>query len=120
MLGNFISTQAMILRLAELQDRGCDVGRACLAREGLPYCQMLREREAVQRNVSRIRACEVSRRCRSKSIFISNVRSPRPIQSDQRRSGADTMWLVGMMFGHTLEDGANILDDLTGQEKCCG
>ena len=98
MLGNVISIQASDAAAGRATGSGVDVGRACLAREGLPYCQMPRDREAVQRNVSRIRAFEVSRDAVRKAF--SSATCGALGRSNRIRSGADSMWLVGMMFGH--------------------
>ena len=69
---------------------------------------------SLERNVSWIRAFEVSRDAVRKSIFISNVRSPCPIQIGSTAIRGRYNVAHGDNVRPTLEDGANILDDLTG------
>ena len=74
----------------------------------------------IKGNVSRIRAFEVSRDAvlvaSSKSMF--HQQRAEPLADPARISGDEgqiPMWLVGMMFGHTLQDRAKILGDLRAQ-----
>ena len=74
----------------------------------------------IKGNVSRIRAFEIGRDAllvaSSKSVL--HQQCAKALADPVRIGGNDRqipVWLVGMMFGHSLEDVSNILGDLRAQ-----